>query len=45
MQYAAEYRRHFVGGVFFNFDTMTAIPLTNEMYSQLESRARRCHAV
>ena len=43
-QYAAEYRRHFVGGVFFNFETMTAIPLTNEMYSQLESRAKALHA-
>ncbi len=42
-QYATQYRKQFVGGVFFNFDTMQAIPLTNEMYDQIVRRDDELH--
>jgi len=42
-QYAAEYRKHFFGGNVFNFDTMTQIPLTREMYEQIVRRSEELH--
>ena len=36
--YADAYRKRFVGGQVFNFDTMTAVALTQDLYNQLKRR-------
>ncbi|HYO11380.1 MAG TPA: AAA family ATPase [Tepidisphaeraceae bacterium] len=36
--YAAAYRKQFKGGQFFNFDNMSSVALTNDMYEQLRRR-------
>ena len=36
--YADAYRKQFYGGTMFNFETMTEVPLTRELYNQLKRR-------
>lgn len=41
--YATEYRKNFVGGQFFDFDSMRALPLTKAMYDQIVARTEQLH--